>query len=281
MAKPKIKAKAKSKPTPILTATPVERSPYSVDTAGLEQRTSAIRGPGLSAATAEPVVYFQPEAYEKMVQIVEECQLEVGWFCSVSKLSKTDYLIEDVYLPHQEVTAVETDIPAEALEEAYLAMLEQGKDPSTLYAWFHSHVNMGVSPSGQDELQVESFLQTCPVFIRGIMNKAGALKVDLYLRTEGIAYNSVHTERYYPPMSQEAVAALSIEITAKVKKQPSPVWNKPAQLNYGTTSALTKGLATSNYPLDHNAAHEGYTPRSTVGSGYYRNQSYYPGEFYE
>lgn len=269
MTKPKVKIKAKSQPAP------VERSPYSVDTAGLDQRTSAIHGPGLSVAMPEPVVYFQPEAYEKMVQIVDECQLEVGWFCSVSKLSDSDYLIEDVYLPHQEVTAVETDIPAEALEEAYLAMLEQGKDPSTLYAWFHSHVNMGVSPSGQDETQVESFLQTCPVFIRGIMNKAGALKVDIYLRDQGVAYNSVHTERYYPPMSQEAVTALSLEITAKVKKQTPvyPVWSKPAALNYGTTSALVAGYNPKSYPLDQDAAYNGYTPRSTSASSYYRQDA--------
>jgi len=255
--------KQKQKTKPIKNIKPKPVSPYCVDTAGLEPRVSFIEGPGLNKTNDSPIVYIEPRAFQKMQQIVDECSLEVGWFCTVNKLANADYLIDEVYLPEQEVTGTETDIPADALEETYLAILAEGKDPSTMYAWFHSHVNMGVSPSGQDETQVETFLQTCPVFIRGIMNKQGHIKVDLYLRDEGIAYNAVPVERYFDPLTAAEENELSKLIKDKVKKQVyQPV-------NYGFSKSRASALSTmpsvvvdNNYPLDQQEQYEGFSPRS-------------------
>ena len=262
MSRKKTKLGIKTTPKPI--------SPYSVDTGGLDPRLSYIEGPGLTAPKLTPTVYIEPRAFQKMQQIVDECSKEVGWFCTVDKIDDEAYLLTEVYLPSQEVTAVETDIPGEAVEETYLAILAEGKDPSTMYAWFHSHVDMGVTPSRQDETQVETFLQTCPVFIRGIINKRGEMKVDLYLRDEGIAYNSVNVERYFDPLTTAEVIALSAEIKSKVKNQIMPATKFPWTLNNQKGSALAVPPANvyNGYPLDNDNTYEGYTPRS--------NNSYNP-----
>lgn len=274
MSRKKTQSGVKKTPKPI--------SPYCVDTGGLDARLSYIEGPGLTAPNVAPTVYIEPKAFQKMQQIVDECSLEVGWFCTVDKLDDAAYLLTEVYLPSQEVTAVETDIPGEALEETYLAILAEGKDPSKMYAWFHSHVNMGVTPSGQDEIQVETFLQTCPIFIRGIMNKRGEIKVDLYLRDEGIAYNSVDVERYFDPLTSAETTALSTEIKNKVKKQIMPASKYPWTLKNQSTSALAAPVANTlynGYPLDDDNTYEGYTPRSN--NSYRPSTSWKYGDSYE
>jgi len=237
------KIKTKTPPAGIALL-PAAVSPYSVDTGGMAQTTTIIQGPEAPAPKLDPVVFVLPETYQKMQHIVDKCALEVGWFCSVEKLSESDYLLKEVFLPEQEVTAVETDISASALATAFSEAMSADICPSTIYAWFHSHVNMDCRPSGQDEKQVEEFLTTCPVFIRGIMNKRGEIKVDLYLRDEGIAYNCVEVRTYYPPISLDVIADLNKQISEKVKRQAYSVPNyKNKRPNF--VSPLASGI--SNY----------------------------------
>lgn len=206
--------------TPAKTIIPAPTSPYAVSTTSMVASMTRIKGPSLPEVPATPVVWINPEAYEVMKHIVDKCPEEVGWMCTVTDLTDNNFLIDQVYLPKQEVTSVETDIDPDALTETYLEIMNSGKDPSTMYAWFHSHVNMACSPSGQDELQVQTFLQTLPILIRGIMNKRGDIKVDVYLRDQGVAFNCVDVEIDYPVLTTARIAELDAEILAKVKKAP-------------------------------------------------------------
>lgn len=147
---------------------------------------------------AEPSIYFTREAWVKQCHLVDKCTKEVGWFALVDYYDEDNsFVITEIVIPVQTVTAAETDIGKEALADAALALIEQGKDTSKMYAWFHSHVNMGVTPSGQDEYQVEDFLEDLvdqpevPAFIRGIQNKKGDLKLDVYYVRHGIAFQNV------------------------------------------------------------------------------------------
>lgn len=167
-----------------------------------------------------PTVYFTPQAYEQMRHIVDICPKEVGWFFLVQELDDGDFLLDSIYIPKQEVTATETDIDADAMTELALKLLDEGKDPSKLYAWFHSHVNMGVSPSGQDEHQVEDYLNVCPVFIRGIVNKKGDMKVDVYYPEYGVAFTCVKTRINYEGIDDTKKA----ELSALVKKNVSDAY---------------------------------------------------------
>lgn len=153
---------------------------------------------GASKYPVEPTIYFTREAWVKQCHLVGKCTKEVGWFALVDFDEKDgSFTIFELVVPKQEVTAAETDIGKEDLADAAMELIEQGKDTSKMYAWFHSHVNMGVSPSGQDEFQVEDFLEDLadqpevPAFIRGIQNKKGDLKLDVYFIQHGIAYQNV------------------------------------------------------------------------------------------
>lgn len=200
--------------------TPV--SPYTVDTTSMMPSTTAITGPSVKAKTTTPRIFIKPKAKLEMDYIVDKCEQEVGWMCTVKDLGDNIFYIDKVYLPKQEVSPVETDIDPDSLAEVYMDIANSGGDPSSMYAWFHSHVNMGVTPSAQDESQVETFLQTLPVLIRGIMNKKGAIKVDVYLRDEGLAFNSVTVEVAHPTLTAEEEQALDASILEKVTERPAP-----------------------------------------------------------
>src|SRR5690606_38028013 len=54
------------------------------------------------------------------------------------------------------------------------------------------HVNMGVTPSGQDDLQMKTFKDGGhDWFIRLIANKKGEMKLDIYDYNAGVAYIDV------------------------------------------------------------------------------------------
>jgi hypothetical protein len=170
---------------------------YRIQTTGLTER-GMVRIQGAEKFPEEPHIYFSREAWVKQCHLVDICSKEVGWFAMVDYDEELNvFCIDEIVIPEQTVSASETDIDKDNMADAALELIEQGKDTSKLYAWFHSHVNMGVSPSAQDEYQVEEFLEDLadqpevPAFIRGIQNKKGDLKLDVYFIQHGIAYQNV------------------------------------------------------------------------------------------
>lgn len=173
----------------------------------------------------EPTIYFTREAWVKQCHLVDKCSKEVGWFALVDyNEDGNSFTITELVIPKQEVTAAETDIGKENLADAAMELIEQGKDTSKMFAWFHSHVNMGVSPSVQDEFQVEDFLEDLadqpevPAFIRGIQNKKGELKLDVYYIQHGVAYQNVNFYVIHDDDPQWRVD-IEAEIAAKVTER--------------------------------------------------------------
>lgn len=172
-----------------------------------------------------PKIFFTREAWAKQCHLVRLCSKEVGWFALVEHdAEKNIFVITELVIPAQTVSATETDIGKEDLADAALELIEQGKDTSKLYAWFHSHVNMGVTPSEQDEFQVEDYLEDLvdvpeiPAFIRGIQNKKGDLKLDVYYVQQGIAYQNLDYQ-ILNEEDEEWQKEIETEIKLKVTEQ--------------------------------------------------------------
>jgi len=145
----------------------------------------------LGVGAAIPSVYYTPTAWFTIQHLVDIAPKEVGWLGIVEPLDSGDYLITDIHIPEQTVTAAETDIDSDAMMDLYNELLADDVDTSKLYYWGHSHVNMGVSPSLQDEIQIEEYLESCPIFIRGIYNKKGASKVDIFDKNLNVVHQCV------------------------------------------------------------------------------------------
>lgn len=176
---------------------------YEVDTGHMVAKvTPIVKRTDRPALPKTPTVLYTPEVKEQMDYIVKKCTQEVGWMGLVDDLGDNTYLIYEIFVPRQQVHGAETDISAEAMAELAMELIDDGHDTSKLYAWFHSHVNMSVSPSMQDEMQVEEFVESSPVFIRGIVNKRGESKVDVYYRDHGVAFNCVNTGVHYKALEK-------------------------------------------------------------------------------
>jgi hypothetical protein len=147
-----------------------------------------------------PVVYISTGALNKMQTYVDECLDEIGWLGTVVEHQPRVYLIEDVYLFDQEVHGATTEITPEGLSSFAEEILQQSEGIeiwNNLKMWGHSHVNMGVSPSSQDNKQMETFQETGhDWFIRLIANKKGELKLDFYDYKNGVIFTDVRWNEY-------------------------------------------------------------------------------------
>lgn len=194
-----------NKNTRTITVTPRK---FQFSATSTEPKTTPLVARGHKAPSA-PTVYYAQKAWDKIWHIIEACEKEVGWLGLVESLEDGSYLITDVFVPPQTVSSVETDISADALAQFALDLLDEGADTSQLFYWGHSHVDMAVIPSGQDEDQVDEFLEHQPVIIRGIYNKAGLSKVDVFDATAGVVHQCVGDYIYTPGLSNDETAELN------------------------------------------------------------------------
>lgn len=105
-------------------------------------------------------VFFTPEAYSKMLSLIMTFNNEVGWYATAHRHGELEddiYIIDDILVFPQEVTSVTVDSD----DERRVAWFD-GLSSDTLLnirCDMHSHVNMGVSPSGTDDKEVEEVLE--------------------------------------------------------------------------------------------------------------------------
>lgn len=209
-AKTKVKTETKETITP-----PAYKPKYTISTSGDKMESKPLRTP---PKTPMPRVFYMPEAYYSFKYLVEKCATEVGWLGLVEETTDGDYIITDIYVPKQEVHGAETDILPEDMIVLHEQIEAEGKDPQKLLYWGHSHVNMGVNPSGQDERQIEEYLEHVPFFIRGIYNKSDKAKVDVFdTRTETMHLN-VQCRLWTEPLSEERITELDNLLQDNVRR---------------------------------------------------------------
>lgn len=132
------------------------------------------------------MILFSEKAYDKMNYLIAHCDVEIAWLGSVVE-TENCYYVEDVYIFEQEVTGGEAELKGQDIGDFVLKYMEEHGDEAgmelnnKLRFWGHSHVNMGVGPSGTDNNTIkELFNKDMDFFIRAIGNKRGEMKIDLY-----------------------------------------------------------------------------------------------------
>jgi len=165
-------------------------------------------------------LFFTPTAIAKIQCYIEECNKEVGWLGKVTEYKVAEYkdslyLCDETYLLHQDVGSATTEItPAGLVAFAEEVGLEEmGK----AHLWGHSHVDMGTSPSGQDNSQMSLFKENgMEWFFRIIGNKKGEITVTYYNWTAGVVVEDVPWD-VYDPLADTLREAIKAEIAEKVK----------------------------------------------------------------
>lgn len=194
-----------------------------------------------------PTVFFTDTAWAKLWQLIDVCKKEVGWFGTVEEFDNGDFLIEDIFVPEQEVTLAETDIKSEAMAQLALDLEMRGIDSTKLRYWGHSHVNMAVSPSATDEDQIAEYLDDVEWFIRGIHNKRGEQKIDVYDVNAGFIYQCVDGCRLPAELGETESAEFLADVKANVVERVyTPAWKS----NNGNNN---KGFGKQVVPRQYNA----------------------------
>ncbi len=130
--------------------------------------------------STKPIVWITPDCWDKLITYVKASDVECSMLCEVES-SGGRFLINKVYLPKQTRSAAFTKITHEGIVEL---LTNQDINPAKLKAWFHSHVNMSVTPSSQDVSQAKELMQDAEWFIRGILNKK--YEYSLFIHWMGI-----------------------------------------------------------------------------------------------
>lgn len=130
--------------------------------------------------TPKPIVQFTPEAWLKMYTLVQHTAIEIGWHGLVER-NDNIFTIKDILLYPQKTTAV----TATADDDKYPVWLMSQPDEifNAIRFQGHSHVNMGVSPSGVDTGYYDDILQTLTkddYYIFLIMNKRDEIFINIY-----------------------------------------------------------------------------------------------------
>lgn len=126
----------------------------------------------------KPEIFIEPEVYYKIMHMIWECDTEVNGLARVERVGNR-YHINDVAVLKQYVSGGYAEHDTDALLDF---MLEQGEDAPNWVCQWHSHVNMGVFWSSQDEEAVAAMGDTAEWTISIVFNKKQDYKcrIDLF-----------------------------------------------------------------------------------------------------
>lgn len=190
-------------------------------------------------------VFITPEALSDMYTLVDSVPCEVGWLGVVEQIKHPnrvlpDFLIKEIILPSQEAHYATTAFLPDDLFKLFDELMKRpGFDPNTIRFWGHSHADMEVFASAQDDKQVEDFREDGYEYvIRGIFNKKGKIMFSIYFFELGISIHDAKWSLHYPPPDEKRREHWQKLITERVRK---------AKFSYGPTY----GTGTGTYHNRH------------------------------
>lgn len=173
----------------------------------------------------EPLVLLTPLALLKMQALVNNYDKEIAWHGTVQQLPDSmNFIIEDIFMYPQRVSAATVD----ADEDTYGQWLVDNIDKlNRMRMQGHSHVNMGVSPSGTDLTYYKTLLdQVEDYYIFLIMNKSG----NIHIRFYDVLHNTLFTDIPIKIWINDAITDFKSWSTEEIKNKivtPAPVVYNP------------------------------------------------------
>ena len=207
-------------------------------------------------ATERPIITFTEGAYRTINALVEKCSKEIAWNATVSKETTDDgsvvYVVDQIVMFPQKVTGASVDV-----DETEYSNWCSELDTETLNQLRfhgHSHVNMGVSPSGIDtDYQRQMIDQIPDFFIFMIFNKRGDMYACIYDIVTNIFYDNNDIDIVLPELPESAFLELADQLIDKYVDERAYSYSTTSangrKTNYNY-SGYNKSLA-DNYPYAH------------------------------
>lgn len=134
---------------------------------------------------------FTETAYVKMMMLIERFDKEVAWQGLAYRKEGNKYLITDILVYPQTVTSATVEEDMERSVEWSMGLEDEVYNNLRMQG--HSHVNMGVTPSGTDETLYTKLLAQCTdkdFYIFLIWNKKGDKTIRIYDFEKNIIFNT-------------------------------------------------------------------------------------------
>jgi hypothetical protein len=125
-------------------------------------------------------LYIDPTVMKRIMYYTQAADGEVSGLGTLIKDDKGRYVVNKVFLLEQESSGADTELNSESISKLMTDMINKNEDPSTLKFWWHSHANMGVFWSGQDDSCAETLSHEFAFSL--VVNKAREMRcrLDLY-----------------------------------------------------------------------------------------------------
>lgn len=150
---------------------------------------------GSEKTDEKQIIAYTPDAWVKLQHLMKSYSSEVAWHCLVDKVEEGLYLIEDLIVYPQTVTGVTVDTDDEAYTQFLVDLPIEKAQKVRMQC--HSHVNMGVTPSGTDMTNQKEIVEGSSrkgFYIFQIWNKSGASYSTIYDFDAGVMYENNEVE---------------------------------------------------------------------------------------
>ena len=135
----------------------------------------------LAASTRKATLLFSEIAWLKMTALVNEYQSEIGWHGTARRGEGDMYLVDDIIVYPQNVTGA--TVTPDQVEYQNWLMEQPDEVFQNIRFQGHSHVNMGVTPSGVDTAfydEILAQLDDTMFYIFMVINKRGERTIRIY-----------------------------------------------------------------------------------------------------
>ena len=159
-------------------------------------------------------VYYKLLTYSKLLDD------EISGLGYVERIGTNAFKVSDIYLLKQKVSSVTCDLDIEDQCRLMQELIAQGKNPSNLKFWWHSHAKMGASWSTQDEKTGKSTV--CDYYISLVINHSGEMRcrINIYQPIE-LEIDNVKVVMVDSEEMKDMIKSCQEEIKQKVFKEKS------------------------------------------------------------
>lgn len=123
-----------------------------------------------------PEITMKDQVYRKILAYADLCSNEISALGSV-QIENNKIMIDDIHLFEQIVSGASTVMSQKDISQFLCDYIKNGKDPSALKFWWHSHVHMQAFWSGTDTDTINNF--SSDWMISMVSNKQGDFKIRL------------------------------------------------------------------------------------------------------
>lgn len=228
-------------------------------------------------------VIISPKAWVKMFHLICTFKSEVEWHGTVKRLDKSSFLIEDILIFPHEVTS--TTVTSD--QTKYSEWLDTLDDETFNALRFHghSHVNMGVTPSGIDMEYRRKMLANLGTptggkdifYIFLIFNKSCEVTGEIYDLTNNALYD---TDDITIDTMTDDDSYLS-EFASEVKRMVTEVsYNYKTGFGYGSGGSNSTTSKSQNQSAPHHSSKKKNKTKSEQSSVWDDIEGYDDDEFY-